>query len=287
VLEAAIQPGGQVLTIETLENYPGWLGGKSGRELAEAMHRQALDFGAVFLPNSAETLTIRDAAGSSRRFCALLDDGTEILAKAVILALGASPRKLGIPGEEELAGAGVSYCATCDGPFFKNKKVFVVGGGDAACDNARGLSRIAAQVALVHRRGALRAQKMLADRVISTPGVSLYLNTVLRHIHGNGHVQWITMENTLTRVRTEEAADAVFIYAGLVPRNGITQKPELVEKPALDGGGFVVTGQDMATTVPGIFCAGDLRATMFRQVVVAAGEGAVAAHSAAAYIDSL
>jgi thioredoxin reductase (NADPH) len=275
------EPGGQALNIETLENYPGWSG--SGRDFAAALRLQAEGFGAKFMNASALSLEIF-GKGSGRYFSVTMEDGV-LQAKAVILALGAEPRKLDIPGEEEFYGMGVSYCAACDGPFFRNKKILVIGGGDAACDSARALARIAASVTIVHRRGELRAQKAVAERVLKDERIKVMLNYAPSKIHGGGQVHSVVLTNTETGKKIEEAADAVFIYAGLVARNGIVQKPELIEKPELDEYGFIVTGQDMSTSVSGLFCAGDLRASAFRQVVTAASDGAVAAHSAAAYID--
>ncbi|MDR2521597.1 MAG: FAD-dependent oxidoreductase [Spirochaetaceae bacterium] len=281
----AVQAGGQALNIEALENYPGRRVVTAGRELVAEMREQALDFGAVLLEKEAVSLALETAGG--RRFCAALADGGGVRAKAVIVCAGAKPRELGVPGEHALAGAGVSYCAACDGPFFKGKKIIVAGGGDAACDEARQLARISPHITLVHRRGQLRAQKAVAARVLEHPAITVRLNTAIKEIRGEGRVRSVLLENTENGLVTEEEAAAVFVFAGYTPRNGLVTGAALAEKPRLDADGFVVTGQDMASSVAGLFCAGDLRASPFRQIVVAAAEGAIAAHSAAEYIAAL
>ncbi|MDR2490161.1 MAG: FAD-dependent oxidoreductase [Spirochaetaceae bacterium] len=283
VAAETLQPGGQALNIDILENYPGLLTGRPGRELTGDMYAQACVFGAVFVEKNVATLVIDDT-GTRRMFKAVFDDGAELAADAVILCMGAAPRSINVPGEKEFRGLGVSYCAACDGPFFKGKKIVVVGGGDAACDEARALLRISPNITLVHRRGQLRAQKAVADRVLESPGIQLRFNTEVRTIRGSKKVEAVILENIQTGQKSEEEADAVFIFAGIVPNNELVKKPELTEKPQFDTSGFIITNDRMETSVRGLFCAGDLRATPFRQVVVAAGEGAVAAHSAAEYL---
>ena len=188
-----------------------------------------------------------------------------------------------IPGETEFTGKGVSYCASCDGPFFKNKKIFVVGGGDAACDEAYFLSRISPEVTMLVRRETLRAQKAVAQRVLQHESIKLCFNTVIHTIKGQAKVESLLLQDTKTGKTHEENADAVFIFAGIVPR------VDLVHGLAveLDSGQFIKTAQNMASSVAGLFAAGDVRSSPFRQVDVAAGEGAVAAHAAAEYIAEL
>jgi thioredoxin reductase (NADPH) len=274
-------PGGQVLLIDVLENYPGIAPGKTGFEFCEDLHRQARDFGAEFLTEQVLSLNKEGAV-----FAVTFGKDGKRTAPAVILATGAKHRTLDIPGEKEFHGRGVSYCATCDGPFFKNKKIFVVGGGDAACDEAQYLSRLTGQVILIHRRDRFRAQKALAGRVLGNPNIEVRFNTIMKEIKGGQKVTSVVLEKTSndgkgTGESQEETADAVFVFTGTIPQTSLV--PE-VEK---DEAGYIVTDQSMASSLPGLFVAGDVRATPFRQVVVAAGEGAVAAHSAAAYIDSL
>ncbi|GHV71095.1 thioredoxin reductase [Spirochaetia bacterium] len=281
-----LAPGGQALLIDVLENYPGNVGinggqPKSGYEFAEDLRKQAEDFGAKFL--SGSVLSIHK---EENIFRAALKDGKNITALAVIIATGAQHRKLDIPGEEEFSGRGVSYCATCDGPFFKNKKIFVVGGGDAACDEAQYLSRLSSKVVLIHRRDKFRAQKALAERVMKNPHIEVRFNTRPLEINGEQKVTSIMLENTVTKEQYTDDADAVFIFAGTVPQTfAITAAGNSCVKT--DENGYIITDQNMETSMPGLFAAGDVRATPFRQVVVAAGEGAVAAHCAAAYIDSI
>jgi thioredoxin reductase (NADPH) len=178
-------------------------------------------------------------------------------------------------------GRGVSHCATCDGAFFRGKKIFVVGGGDSACDDAQYLSRLSPHVVIVHRRDRFRAQKALAERVMRNPNIEVRFNTVVKEIKGDQKLSSVALESA-GRVY-EEAADAVFIFAGTVPQSALAGGAGA----QLDEGGYVVTNQKMETSVPGLFAAGDVRSGTFRQVVVAAGEGAVAAHNAAEYIDNL
>jgi thioredoxin reductase (NADPH) len=271
-----LAPGGQALNIEALENYPGVIPAKPGSDFAEDLRRQAEQFGARFTVEP-----VLSVAKEGTRFRVGLSKGAGVTAYAVIIATGAKHRTLDIPGEKEFYGRGVSYCAVCDGPFFKNKKIVVVGGGDAACDEAQYLSRIASQVVLIHRRGSFRAQKALAERVLHNPAIEVRFNTRMLEIQGDTRVTQVTLENTVTGERRAEAAQAVFIFAGVTPQTALV--PDL----AVDGGGYLLTDQNMATALPGLFAAGDVRASPFRQVVVAAGEGAVAAHRAAAYIDEV
>ena len=276
-----LSPGGQALLIDILENYPGNVERngappRSGFEFAQDLHSQAEAFGATFLN---ETVTALSKDGDS--FTAVLGDGERKQASAVIVATGAAHRSLDVPGESKFLGRGVSHCATCDGAFFRGKKIFVVGGGDSACDDAQYLSRLSPHVVIVHRRDRFRAQKALAERVMRNPNIEVRFNTVVKEIKGEQKLSSVVLESA-GRVY-EEAADAVFIFAGTVPQSALAGGAGA----KLDEGGYVVTSQKMETSVPGLFAAGDVRSGTFRQVVVAAGEGAVAAHSAAEYIDNL
>jgi thioredoxin reductase (NADPH) len=279
-----LAPGGQVLNIDVLENYPGNVGSadrngpKSGPEFSQDLHRQAEQFGASFLMDSVESL-VREGD----LFTVHLASGEERRAPALILASGARHRTLDIEGEERLTGRGVSYCATCDGPFFKGKNIFVAGGGDAACDEAQYLSRLSPHVTIVHRRDRFRAQKALAERVLRNPNIKVRFNSKITEIKGDQKVSSVILEDTISGTRSEEETDAVFIFTGMIPQSslvsGIGAKT--------DETGYIITDQHMASSVPGLFAAGDVRASPFRQVVVAAGEGAVAAHGAAGYIDQI
>ena len=289
--------GGQAMLIDVLENYPGIAPGKTGFDFCEDMHRQALDFGAQFLTEQAQSIR-----KEGDLFYVTLPNGKTLTSPAVIIATGAKHRTLGIPGEKEFSGKGVSYCATCDGPFFKNKKIFVVGGGDAACDEAQYLSKLTNEVIVIHRRERFRAQKAVAQRVLNNPNIKVRFNTVLKEIKGQpggGKVASLVLANTTQNEQNdqgeqqyEESADAVFIFTGTIPQTSLVSgvAPDNASgavKTELDEAGYIVTDERMATSVPGLFAAGDVRTTPFRQVVTAVSDGAVAAHNAAAYIDSL
>jgi thioredoxin reductase (NADPH) len=282
-----LAPGGQALLIDVLENYPGNVeqkdnagnvisGPKTGFEIAQNMHSQAEAFGASFLSEEVSELH-----KDGDVFTAVLASGEKRTAAAVIMATGAVHRNLDIPGEQQFLGHGVSHCATCDGAFFRNKKIFVVGGGDAACDDAQYLSRLSPQVILIHRRDRFRAQKALAQRVLHNQNIEVRFNTIMKEIKGGQKLSSVTLEHDGTMY--EESADAVFIFAGTVPQSSLVCSV----KAELDESGYIITDQKMAASVPGLFASGDVRSGTFRQVVVAAGEGAVAAHNAAEYIDRL
>ena len=305
VLEQMV-PGGQVLLLDVLENYPGIAQGKTGYEFSEDLRRQAEDFGAKFLSDTAQAINKEGDI-----FIVTLGSGEKRSAHSVIIATGAKHRTLDIPGEKEFTGRGVSYCATCDGPFFKNKKIFVAGGGDAACDEAMFLSRLTSQVIIVHRRDRFRAQRALAERTLNNPNIKVRFNTVIKEIKGeNGRVSSVVLGTTRAETHGEtrgetrgetpektgqdfsgsisvESADGVFVFTGMVPQSSIVSGANGGLKADLDETGYIITDQKMASSVPGLFAAGDVRSSPFRQVVTAAGDGAVAAHCAAAYIDSL
>jgi thioredoxin reductase (NADPH) len=290
-----LAPGGQALLIDVLENYPGNIERKdaagnicaaprTGFEIAQDMHSQAEAFGASFLNG-----TVSELVAEAGMFTAVLAGGGKnglpqaVTAPAVIMATGAVHRNLDIPGERQFLGRGVSYCATCDGAFFRSKKIFVVGGGDAACDDAQYLSRLSSQVILIHRRDRFRAQKALAERVLKNPNIEVRFNTIMKEIKGEQKLSSVILEHEGNVY--EEAAAAVFIFAGTVPQSSLVREGSA--KAELDDSGYIITDQKMAASVPGLFAAGDVRSGTFRQVIVAAGEGAVAAHNAAEYIDRL
>lgn len=273
--------GGQCLNIDGLENYPGFPDPIDGYEFAERLEQQAKQFGAEFLAATAHRLD-----KSAAEFTLETSEGP-ITANTVIIATGAKHRRVGVPGEIELTGHGVSYCATCDGPFFRDRRILVVGGGDAACDEAGFLAKLSDKVTMIHRRDRFRAQPALAERVRANPNISIRFNTVLTEITPTTNAMGIQQVGAVTvkRVDTGEEEtvpmDAVFVFVGSDPQT------ELVPTVPKDDGGYIITDQHMQTAIPGLFAAGDVRATPFRQLVVAAGEGAVAAHSAALHIDTL
>ena len=282
-----LAPGGQVLLIDMLENYPGIIPAKNGFDFIEGLRLQAENFGAKFLSDTAKAIQ-----KDGDVFTVTLGSGDKRTAHAVIIATGAKHRTLDVPGEKEFSGRGVSYCATCDGPFFKNKKIFVVGGGDSACDEAMFLSRLTNQVILVHRRDRFRAQRALAERTMNNPNIQVRFNTVVKEIRGEAKVNSVALGKTNTDGSelpgcSEESADGVFIFTGMVPQTSFVSGASGCVKAELDETGYIITDQKMASSVPGLFAAGDVRNSPFRQVVTAAGDGAVAAHCAAVYIDSL
>jgi thioredoxin reductase (NADPH) len=213
----------------------------------------------------------------------LRSDEGELTSLTVILATGAKHRALDVPGEKKFAGRGVSYCATCDGPFFKGQPMLVVGGGDAACDESAFLANLSDKVLMIHRRDRFRAQKALAERTLHNPHIRVRFNTELREIRGNSKVEEVALLDNKTGATATEKTSAVFVFVGSTPQTQVVEGLGV----RLDEGGYVVTDQRMQTNIPGLFAAGDVRSTPFRQLVVAAGEGAIAAHSSAQYIDEL
>jgi thioredoxin reductase (NADPH) len=275
LLVEEMAPGGQALLIDGLENYPGFSRPLSGFEFSAAMQEQAEGFGAVFL-----TASVTSIGKEGRSFVVDTTEG-KLGAPALILATGARHRLLGIPGEKEFTGRGVSYCATCDGPFFRGKKILLVGGGDAACDEAMFLAKLTPSLVMVHRRDRFRAQRSLAARILSAPSIEVRFNTVVEEIRGDRKVASVLLRRVDTGESYEEAMDAVFVFVGSDPQTA------LVPGAAKDESGSIVTDGKMATSIPGLFAAGDVRCSPFRQIVTACSDGAIAAHSAAQYIDEI
>lgn len=267
--------GGQVLNINDFENYPGVFPGVKGNEFIATMTEQAKAFGAEFL-----TATVSSIDKVKNQFIVKTDKG-EQSSLTLVIATGAAHRKLGVSGEKELSGMGVSYCATCDGPFFKNRKVVVVGGGDSACDEATYLATLASEVTMIHRKSSFRAQKAVAERVLSNPKINVKFNTVVKEIKGKYKVEELILENTETGEFSTINADGVFIFVGMVPQT------DLVEMLPKDEGGYIKTNDKMETAIKGMYCVGDIRSKPFRQVVTATSDGATAAFSAGLYIREL
>lgn len=267
--------GGQVLEIYNLENYPGIFPAKNGTELVENLTKQAESFGAKIIYSEVQSI---DKKGN---LFSVKTTKEEFSAKAVIYATGAAHSRLGIPGEEKFAGAGVSYCAVCDGPFFKNKRVVVVGGGDSACSEALYLSNIASHVDLIHRRNELRAAKFVAEKIFENQKITVHFNSLPKEIVGGEKVSGISIENIETKQNSLLETDAVFIFVGMEPRTS------LLETLKKDESGYIVTDEKMETSVPGLFVAGDVRSKPLRQIVTAASDGAIAAVCAAKYVKNL
>ena len=269
-------PGGQVLTTDWVENYPGFPDGISGFELMERMKTQAEKFGLKIQGEEVLKLELTE-----KRKVVHTGKGP-LEAKAVILACGATWKKLGIEGEDHLMGRGVSFCATCDGPFYRDQEVAVIGGGDTAVEEAIFLTRFVSKVHLVHRRDQLRATKLLQERVMAQEKIEFLWDTVPVKIIGEAGVDGIELKNVKTGSVTSLDVKGVFVFIGTLPNT------ELVKgQIELDGSGFVVTDNDMQTSVPGVFAAGDIRSKLFRQISTAVGEGAAASFSAEKYIESL
>ena len=263
-------PGGQLMFIDELENYPGLLP-VSGYELIADLEKQAERFGAEI--EFSEVNSIRRDNNALH----ISSDSGEIEAKAVIIATGAKHRELGVPGEKEYHGRGVSYCATCDGAFFKGKKAIVVGGGDTALTEALYLSRICSEVTIIHRRSEFRGQRILQNRLREKENIHCLMNSGIKEILGNDKAVTGVLLADGRRIET----DSVFIFVGTEPNTGFLN--ELLETQ----NGYIITDTEMRTSIPGIFAAGDVRKTPLRQVVTAASDGAIAAESAAEYIESL
>lgn len=259
--------GGQVLQINELENYPGVYPVVNGAEFMENMKVQAEAFGARIEMQNVSSIDKKGDVFSVATKKVVYE------APYVCIATGAIHRDLGVPGEESLKGRGVSYCAVCDGPFFRNKKIFVIGGGDSACSEAIYLSTLSKDVTIVHRRDSFRAQKAVVDKMLAA-GVKPVYDSVVKSINGTNKVESLTLQNVKTGEETVVETDAVFIFTGMLPQT------ELVDMLPKDQAGYIITNDEMETNVPGLFAAGDVRSKSFRQVVTAVSDGAIAAHKA-------
>lgn len=265
--------GGLAASIDRIENFPGFPEEINGMDLVNRMREQAEKFGLEIVNGQVHRIEAKE-----KYFKVLGED--EWLSQAVIVATGAEPKKLGVPGEEKFRGKGVSYCATCDGPFFKEKGVVVAGGGDSALQEALYLSQIANQVTLVHRREQFRGSSYLAKKVRENPKIHLKLNSIIKEILGKERVEEISLKSVDTQVEETIKADGIFIYAGIKPNSEFVQ--DLVE---LDPQGGIITDQNMRTSREGIFACGDVRASAFRQVITACADGALAARSAYLFLN--
>jgi thioredoxin reductase (NADPH) len=267
--------GGQIAISKDVENYPG-VEGITGFDLAEKLLHHAQSFGLNIIRQEVAEVIAGPDHHSVR-----LAGGEMLRTRALILAAGGSVRKLGIPGEAEYAGSGVSYCATCDGFFFRNKIAVVIGGGDTAVEEALYLSRLARKVYLVHRKKELRASKLLQNRMSETQ-IEVIRNTVITEIRGDGHVVTaVALENAETNEKRELPTDGVFIFIGYLPNNQL-----LPPGVRMNEQGFVITDDSCETSIPGIFAVGDLRQKFANQIVVAAADGCIAALAAARYIET-
>lgn len=275
VVLTGIQLGGQAALTYTVENYPGFPEGVGGAQLGELFQKQAEHFGA-----RVEFDTANHVDFSSRPFKVVTDNG-EYLADSVIIATGASPNQLKVPGENELTGRGVSYCATCDGWFFKDKRVIIVGGGDSALEEGLFITRYASSVTIVHRRDELRASTILQKRASDNPKVSFVWNTVVSEVLGSEGVEAVRLKNVQTGDETILETDGVFIFIGHTPNTGMF-KGQL----DMDEHGYVKVNNRMETSTPGVYAGGEAADPHFRQVVTSAGMGAAAAIEATRYLEA-
>lgn len=267
--------GGQIAISKDVENYPG-MEGITGFDLAEKLLHHTQTFNLPIIQQTVSEIVVGPDLHSVR-----LGNGDMVDCVALILAAGGSVRKLGVPGEAEYLGTGVSYCATCDGFFFRNKPVVVIGGGDTAVEEALYLSRLTDKVRLVHRGNTLRASKILQERLLNEPRIEIIWDTVITEIKGIGNsVNAVSCENTATGEKGELPTEGVFIFIGYSPNNQLI--PEAVE---MDDRGFVITDEKCATNVPGVFAVGDLRKKFANQIVVAAADGCIAALASAHYVE--
>lgn len=265
-----LQPGGLIATTSEVENYPGFVDSIGGYELAENMEKQAVRFGTQLLDALIERVDL-----SVRPFQLTTDSGDVISAETLIIATGASPRKLGVPGEDALANRGVSYCATCDGFFFRNKRVVVVGGGNSALDEALFLTRYVSELVVVHRRDSLRADPILQERAFSNPKMRFVWDSVVDEIHGTANVTGVAIRNLKTGESTIHPTDGVFPYIGHIPNTWL-----FTGALDLDENGYIIADARTRTRIPGVFAAGDVVDHVYRQAITAAGEGCKAAMEA-------
>jgi len=269
-------PGGQMVNTEEVENYPGYEQ-ILGPELATKMFEHAKKFGAEYAYGEVKEIIDGEA------YKTVVVGDKQYKGRAVIIATGAEYKKLGVPGEAEYGGRGVSYCAVCDGAFFKGKDLVVVGGGDSAVEEGVYLTRFANKVTIVHRRDQLRAQKILQDRAFANEKIDFIWNHTVKQINGkDGKVNSVTLVHTQTGEEREFPCDGVFIYIGMLPLS----KP-FVNLGITNENGYIVTNERMETKVPGIFAAGDVREKSLRQIVTATGDGSIAAQSAQHYVEEL
>jgi thioredoxin reductase (NADPH) len=270
-------PGGQIATTSEVEDYPG-IELTTGPELSLLMMQHAQKFGAEV--SIGDEVVEVDFAKSPKEV--RISDGRIIRGRAVIIATGAAPRTLGVPGEDALRGQGVSYCAVCDGPFFRDRHVAVVGGGDAAFDEGLYLTKYASKVTIIHRRDEFRAQRLLVDRARNNPKVEFLTSTIVEAVNGDGAVQSVTVRNLKTDDVYDLPLGGLFVYVGNIPNTGM-----FGDGIEVDENGFIKVDETMATGCPGVYVAGDVRKNPLKQVVTAAADGSIAALTADKYLDNL
>jgi len=272
-----ITPGGQIVLSETIENYPGFPGGIGTFELIEKFKKQVEEVG-INIENK-EVLEIKPIGEDKRIAYEVITSEGSLKTRSIILAVGASPKKLGAGGEDKFIARGVSYCGTCDGPLFKNKDIVVVGGGDRAMEEVIYLSNYASKIFMVHRRDAFRASKILEDKARSNPKIIFVLNSVIEEISGDNKVSHVVVKDVKTGQLKKISAQGVFIFVGIQPNTGFLKNfLEINEK------GFIITRVNILTSQPGVFACGDCCEKNLYQVVTACGEGAAACDAAHKYL---
>lgn len=276
ILIEKVVPGGQVITTDWVENYPGFPEGISGPDLVQKMTAQVQKFDLNIETNAVVSMDLSAAIKK------ITLSGRVITTHAIIIASGASPKKLGVPGEDTFYGKGVSVCATCDGPFFKDRVVAAVGGGDTAVQESIFLTKFAKKVYLIHRRDQLRAEAILQERALANEKIEFLWDSVLTGIQGLTDVEKISVQNLKTGDTKEIAVDGCFIWVGILPNSEFL--PEDVE---LDQYGFIKVDANMQTSVAGVYAAGDVRSTPLRQIVTAVGDAAIAVFSAEHYLQNV
>jgi thioredoxin reductase (NADPH) len=274
VLVERLLPGGELLNTDLIEDYPGFVS-TTGRDLAEKMEEHALKFGLRI-----EQGTVKHISKEDNFFTTTTEEGPELRSRTVIMTAGGVPRKLEVPGEEEYAGRGVSYCAVCDGPLFRNKVVAVVGGGDSAFQESIYLTRHASKVFLIHRRDEFRAQPILQDKARENEKIEFITSAVVDEIGGSQTVEWATVRSLKDGSTQKVPLDGVFIFVGFSPNSGLYE----AHLPH-DEQGFLLTNDRMEVGVPGLYAAGDVRSQLARQITTAVGDATTAAIAAEQYIE--
>ncbi|MFC7371020.1 thioredoxin-disulfide reductase [Fictibacillus iocasae] len=269
-------PGGQMANTEDVENYPGF-DHILGPELSTKMFDHAKKFGAEYAYGDVKEIV------DGEEFKTIKAGNKEYKTRAIILSTGAEYKKIGVPGEKELSGRGVSYCAVCDGAFFKGKELVVIGGGDSAVEEGVYLTRFASKVTIIHRRDKLRAQKILQQRAFDNEKIDFLWNKTVKEIHGeNNKVAGVTLVDTVTGEESPFKTDGAFIYIGMLPLNAAFKDLGITNEA-----GYVETNEQMETRIPGIFAAGDIREKSLRQIVTATGDGSIAAQAVQHYVEEL
>jgi len=285
VVIRGLQPGGLIATTDEVENYPGFPDAINGFDLADKMEKQAARFGTSFIDGLVERVdmpSVAEPIGSRTPITVTLDGGETHTSDTLIIATGASPRKMGVPGEDILANRGVSYCAVCDGYFFRQKRVVVVGGGNSAVEEGLFLTRFASEVYLVHRRDTLRADPIIQSRAFNNPKMKFIWNTVATEVVGSERVEGIRLQHLDTGIEEVLPTDAVFPYIGHLPNTHLFDG-----KLEMDPNGYIISDGRTRTNVPGVFACGDVVDHVYRQAITAAAEGCQAAMEASWFIDNL